>query len=114
MPLRKTLTVAVLAGLLGAGFAAPAAAGDWGHPGYGRPHWGGGYGGYHGNWGGRGGWGNGGAAAAAALGGLALGAVVGAAAQHHAYDEGDCYPVDRPVTDAWGAVIEYRRTMVCD
>lgn len=109
--LRHAITVAAMAGLLGASLASPAAAGDWGH-GWGRSGWG-----YHGGWG-NGGWGNGGAAAAAALGGFALGAVAGAASQpaygpgYGAY--GDCYFVDRPVADDWGNVVAYRRAQVCE
>ncbi|QGM99352.1 hypothetical protein [Methylocystis parvus] len=114
--LRHAITVAAMAGLLGASLASPAAAGDWGH-GWGRSGWG-----YHGGWGNggwsNGGWGNGGAAAAAALGGFALGAVAGAASQpaygpgYGAY--GDCYFVDRPVADDWGNVVAYRRAQVCE
>ncbi len=111
---RHTLpvTVAALAGMLAATLATPAAADGWGwggHQGWGRPGWGGGYRG--GNW-------NGGAAAAAALGGFALGAVAGSVTQQPAYAGGyyggGCYMVDRPVTDGWGNVIEYRRAQICD
>ena len=93
--------------LLGASLATPAAADGWGrggpHHGWGHRHWGGGQ------------WDDGGAAAAAALGGFAVGAVVGASQQPHygAYDD-ECHFVDRPVTDEWGQIIEYRRTQICD
>jgi hypothetical protein len=109
--LRNAVTLAALAGFLGAGLASPAAASDWGW----RRH----------GWGGHAGWNNGGAAAAAAVGGFALGAAAGAASQPY-YDAGqpyygagyvdddDCYYVDRPVTDEWGAVVAYRRAQICD
>ncbi|BDV35130.1 hypothetical protein [Methylocystis iwaonis] len=112
---RKTIALTVLAGLLGAGAASPAAAADgWG--------WHGGYGwGHHGGWRHHhGGWDNGGAAAAAAIGGLALGVAAGAMSQpqygtgYGGYYGGDCYPVDRPVVDGWGNVVGYRRAQVCD
>lgn len=112
--LRKTIAFVALAGVLAGSAASPAAADGWG---WGR--------GYHGGWGhhgwGRGqwnngGWNNGGAAAAAALGGFALGAVAGAASQPNYYGAGDgyCYFVDRPVTDGWGNVMEFRRVQVCE
>jgi hypothetical protein len=63
--------------------------------------------GYH-----RGGWGV--PVAAGLLGALALGAVAADAAGHPAYYGGSCYPADRPVTDAWGNVVGYRPTRVCD
>ena len=103
----KPLKVVVLAGLAGASLATSAAADGWGwdgHRGWGHRHWRGDH------------WDNGGAAAAAALGGFALGAVAGAAAQqpHYGAAYGDCHFVDRPVVDDWGHIIEYRRTEVCD
>lgn len=117
LKLRKATTVAALAGLIGANLASPAAADGWGHGGWGN---GGGRNsgwGRHGGWN-NGGWNNGGAAAAAALGGFALGAVAGAAAQPSyggGYgDYGDCYDVDRPVTDGWGNVVAYRRAQICE
>ncbi len=108
MYFRKTVALAVLAGLLGASAATPAAADGWGRPGWG-----------YGGWGYRhGGWRSGGAAAAAAVGGLALGvAAAGAMSQPgygYGYSYGGCYPVDRPVVDGWGNVIGYRRVEVCD
>ncbi|PPD45897.1 MAG: hypothetical protein CTY15_03340 [Methylocystis sp.] len=110
--LRVPLTLAILAGFFGASLATPAAADGWGwggHHGWGRQGWGGGH------WDRGAHWNGGGAAAAAALGGFALGAVAGAASQPgYGGGYGDCYAVDRPVTDDWGQVIEYRRTQVCD
>jgi len=98
----KKLTVAVaLASLVATGSlaaATPAAAGwGWRH--------GGGWG-YHG-----GGWGA--PVAAGLLGALAVGAIAGAASQP-AYYGGPCYPANRPVIDAWGNVVGYRPTRVCD
>ncbi|WP_442754108.1 hypothetical protein ACNHKD_14080 [Methylocystis sp. JAN1] len=100
---KKTISAAALVGVLGAGFASPAAADGWGRRGWGY--------GYHG------GWNNGGAAAAAAIGGFALGAMAGAASQPgygYGYGYGNCYYVDRPVTDDWGNVVAYRRAQVCE
>lgn len=106
-PFCKSLMVALLAGFAGASLATPAAADGWGwggHRGWGHRHWRG----DHRD--------DGGAAAAAALGGFALGAAVGAVAQQPQYGApyDDCHFVDRPVTDDWGQIIEYRRTEVCD
>ena len=91
----KKLTVAVaLASLVATGSlaaATPAAAG-WG-------------------WRHGGGWGV--PVAAGLLGALAVGAIAGAASQP-AYYGGPCYPANRPVIDAWGNVVGYRPTRVCD
>ncbi len=103
----KKLTVAVaLASLVATGSlaaatpaaATPAAAAwGWRH--------GGGWG-YHGG-------GSGVPVAAGLLGALAVGAIAGAASQP-AYYGGPCYPANRPVIDAWGNVVGYRPTRVCD
>jgi hypothetical protein len=90
--------------LLGASLSTTAAADGWRHDddGWGRPHWG------------RGHWDHGGEAASAALGGFALGAVAGAASRPYDASYGHCYFVERPVTDDWGNILEYRRSQVCD
>jgi hypothetical protein len=100
---KNAVSAVALVGVLIAGAASPAAADGWG--------WG------HHGWGHNGGWNNGGAAAAAAIGGFALGAMAGAASQPGygaGYGYGDCYYVDRPVTDDWGNVVAYRRAQVCE
>lgn len=94
VPFRKTIAIAVMAGVLGSGLA-PAMAADWDDAGYG--------------WG-RGGWDDDGSAAAA-VGGFAFGAVAGAAFQPR---YGGCYAVTRPIYDYWGNVVDYRRVEVCE
>ena len=60
---------------------------------------------------------------AAVVGGLAAGVLVGGAIAANAgpayavapdYDEGACYLTRRPVVNAWGEVVGYRRVRVCD
>lgn len=107
---RKAVVATALAGVLAAGAATPASAGGWGYRhGWGHRHWGGG-----------------GAVAAGVLGGLALGAIAGAAAQQPYYGPGyagagygypaygGCYLVDQPVTDGWGNFVGYQQTQVCE
>jgi hypothetical protein len=102
LTINRTTILAVVVGLLAAATPAKADGWGWGHRGWGGGNWG---------WGG---WNNGGVAVAAALGGFALGAVAGAAAQPgYGVPYGECYFVDRPVTDGWGNVVEYRRARVC-
>jgi ABC-type amino acid transport substrate-binding protein len=98
----KKLAVAVaLASLVATGSlaaATPAAAGwGWRHGG-GR--------GYH-----SGGWGV--PVAAGLRGAIAVGAIASAASQP-AYYDGPCYLANRPVADAWGDVVGYRRAQVCE
>ncbi|MGJ0510607.1 MAG: hypothetical protein ACR652_26475 [Methylocystis sp.] len=108
---RKTIAIAVVAGVLGSGLA-PAMAADWddadygwGQHGRGDGHW------RQGGWN-RGDWDDDGpAAAAAAVGGFALGAAAGAAYQPR---YGGCYAVTRPIYDYWGNVVDYRRVEVCE
>ncbi len=107
--LRRISGCLLLPALLCAGLSGSAAADGWRHydHGWGRPHWGG-------HWGGGRHWDHGGEAAAAALGGFALGAVAGAAGRHDDVDYHHCHFVERPVTDDWGNILEYRRSQVCD
>jgi hypothetical protein len=92
--------------MLGAFSATPASADGWGWGGHGWGH--------HGGYRGPGRWDNG--AAAAALGGFALGALAGAAARQPFYDAPyeECTFVERPVTDGWGNVVEYRGARICE
>ena len=52
-----------------------------------------------------------GGAAALGIGVLALGAIAASSAPAYA---SDCYLARRPVVDAWGNVVGYRRVQVCD
>ena len=130
----KFIAATAIVGVLAAvplATATPAAANGWGYRGY---HHGGGYGGWGQPGGGYGGgWGHhhdhggawAGVAAAGLLGALAVGAIANSARQpyydsyqqpayypHQAYRS--CYPVNQPVCDAWGNVLYYQRTQVCD
>ncbi|WP_051952967.1 hypothetical protein [Methylocapsa aurea] len=90
------------------------------HGGYGG--WHGGHGGWHGGggyWrGGRwygGGYNWGAPVAAGILGGLALGAVAGAAYPYGGYAPayGGCYMQNQPAYDGWGNFVGYRPVRVC-
>ena len=95
--LTVAVTLASLVATVSLAAATPAAAGwGWRHGG---------------GWGYRGGWGA--PVAAGLLGALAVGAIAAAASQP-AYYGGSCYPANRPVIDAWGNVVGYRPTRVCD
>jgi hypothetical protein len=48
------------------------------------------------------------------LGGLAVGAIAGAVGQPAYYGGDPCYLANRPVTDAWGNIVGYRRVQVCN
>jgi hypothetical protein len=96
----KTLAAATLAGVV---VTSPALADGWGRAGYYR------------------GWGFAGNSAAIAAAGLAGGLAAGALlaqpaypAAYPVYDAPACYPADRPVVDAWGNVVAYRRIRVCE
>jgi len=99
---KKLTTAVALASLVATGSlaaATPAAAGwGWGH--------GGGWGFHRG-----GSWGV--PVAAGLLGGLAVGAIAGATSQPAYYGGGPCYLTNRPVTDAFGNIVGYRRVQVC-
>jgi hypothetical protein len=87
---RKTLTAALAALTIGATILATSA------PASAR--------GFHRGWG----WGG---AAAVGIGALALGAMAASSAPAYA---AECYITRRPVHDAWGNVVGYRRVRVCD
>jgi hypothetical protein len=91
---KKLTTAVALASLFATGclaIATPAAAGwGWRHGGWGAP------------------------VAAGLLGGLAVGAIAGAVAQPAYYGGDPCYLANRPVTDAWGNIVGYRRVQVCN
>ncbi|MGA8172729.1 MAG: hypothetical protein WB816_18110 [Methylocystis sp.] len=100
--LKKLTVVVTLAGLVATGSlaaATPAAAGwGWRH--------GGGWG-YH-----REGWGV--PVVAGLLGAVAVGTLANAATAPTYYAAGPCYFGDRPVVDAWGNVVDYRRARICE
>ena len=87
---RKTITATLAALTLGVtvlASASPASAGGY-HRGFG--------------------WGP---AAAIGIGALAIGAIAASSGPAYA---ADCYIARRPVLDAWGNVVGYRRVRVCD
>jgi hypothetical protein len=91
---KKLTTAVAVASLVATGslaIATPAAAGwGWGHGGWGAP------------------------VAAGLLGGLAVGAIAGAVGQPAYYGGDPCYLANRPVTDAWGNIVGYRRVQICN
>jgi hypothetical protein len=93
--------------------------GGWqgGGPRPGGWHGGGPYGGWHGPRRHRDAWV--GPAMAGALGGLALGAIAGAANPYNGYGygpgyPGGCYVVRSPILDPWGRLVGYQPTQVCN
>jgi hypothetical protein len=111
---RKVLTAALAASIFGASVLTDTTSsaaqgwhgaawrgGYWGRGGWGWRGWGGSYG----NWGG--------AVAAGVVGGLALGALAGAAYPYGPYYWGGCSWQNRPVYDAWGNFAGYAPVQVC-
>ncbi|HMF06414.1 MAG TPA: hypothetical protein VKE72_05315 [Methylocella sp.] len=109
---RKALIGALAAWTFAAGVmtgATPTLAGGW-HGGW--------YGGWRGGYWGGCGWGCGynnwgGAVAAGVVGGLALGALAGAAISYGPYYYGSCSWQNRPVYDSWGNFAGYAPVQVC-